>query len=315
MAAGKWIAGLTATTPLPEAAHLVLGARLQVVRDYLSLALRTPEKDTEYIHQLRVGARRANAAVRIFQKCLPKKVYKFLQRRLRDVRRGAGAARDWDVFLAGLSQRLQDAPHHHRGLDYLVGHALAQRLLAQDTLNQAVAGDAAALDDAMAAVLAAVRKPRHNGKILLDQARSALLHLLDTLAEAAAGDLSDYVQLHQVRIQAKRLRYGMEIFASCFAEEFQTVHYAAVEEMQDILGLANDSHTAWQRLADLRHHLQTMLPQLWEHYAADIDELILFHQQRQAEHRLHFEEWWHSWQEAGGQDALRALLENARTAA
>jgi CHAD domain-containing protein len=315
VAAGKWIEGLTASTPLPEAARLVLGTRLEVVRDYLELALRQPEKDTEYIHQLRVGTRRANAAVRIFQDCLPKKVHKDIKRKLRDVRRGAGEARDWDVFLAGLRQRLHDAPHNHCGLDYLAGHALAQRLLAQENLEHAVDDDATSLDELIALTLEAIRKPRHNGEVLIELARPTLLRLLDSLKEATACDLNDYVQLHQVRIQAKRLRYGMEIFAGCFAEEFQTVHYAAVEEMQDILGLANDSHVAWQRLSDLRQHLQTMLPQLWQRYATDIEELILLHQQRQAEQRLHFEEWWRGWHESGGHDALRQLLENARAAA
>ena len=63
MAEGKWISDLMATTPLADAARLTLGVRLEVVRDYLQQALHQADKDPEYVHQLRVGTRRAVAAL------------------------------------------------------------------------------------------------------------------------------------------------------------------------------------------------------------------------------------------------------------
>src|SRR5207244_2764377 len=93
---GKWISGLSASTPLVDAARRVLTIRLEVVRDYLSLALREPDKDPEYVHQLRVGTRRAGAAVEIFSLCLSGKAYKAARKQLRRLRRAAGEARDWD---------------------------------------------------------------------------------------------------------------------------------------------------------------------------------------------------------------------------
>src|SRR5215831_7032142 len=99
MAEGKWISDLAAETPLVDAARRVLSIRLEVVRDWLGLALREPDKDPEHVHQLRVGTRRAGAALEIFAPCLPEKVYDAARRHLRRLRRAAGAARDWDVFL------------------------------------------------------------------------------------------------------------------------------------------------------------------------------------------------------------------------
>ena len=55
MADGKWITGLTAATPVADAARRVLAVRLEVVRDYLPLALHAAARDPEYVHQLRVG--------------------------------------------------------------------------------------------------------------------------------------------------------------------------------------------------------------------------------------------------------------------
>ena len=102
MADGKWISDLTRETPIADAARRVLSVRLEVVRDYLRLATREPDKDVEHVHQLRVGTRRAGAALNIFSLCLPEKVYRNARRYLRRIRRAAGQARDWDVFLEEL---------------------------------------------------------------------------------------------------------------------------------------------------------------------------------------------------------------------
>src|SRR5690348_13755555 len=105
MVQGKWISALKPETPVEAAARHVLFARLEVVKDYLPRAALEADKDIEYVHQLRVGTRRADAALRIFADCLPKKSYRRGRRRLKRIRRAAAAARDWDVFLAELLER------------------------------------------------------------------------------------------------------------------------------------------------------------------------------------------------------------------
>ena len=67
MADGKWVPGLSADMPVAEAAAKVLAARLEVVQRYLPLAVRNSAANIEYVHQLRVAARRTGAALRIFR--------------------------------------------------------------------------------------------------------------------------------------------------------------------------------------------------------------------------------------------------------
>src|SRR5919202_521205 len=123
--AGKWISDLTGETPVVDAARRALAVRLEAVRDHLGLALRQPDKDPEHVHQLRVATRRAGAVVEIFALCLPGRVYTEVRKQLRRIRRAAGAARDWDVFLAGLAeQRAQGKRSHRAGLEFLSGYAL-----------------------------------------------------------------------------------------------------------------------------------------------------------------------------------------------
>src|SRR6266849_6032966 len=110
MADGKWISELTAETPLADAARRVLMMRLEVVHRFLPLAVREAAKDPEYVHQLRVGTRRAGAALVIFKDCLPAKIYKKARKELKKVRRAAGQARDWDVFVLALAERQRQLP-------------------------------------------------------------------------------------------------------------------------------------------------------------------------------------------------------------
>src|SRR5262249_20912850 len=73
MADGKWIPDLTPATPVVDAARRALALRLESVREGVGHVLRAPARDPEPIHQLRVGTRRAGAALTIFRQCLPDK--------------------------------------------------------------------------------------------------------------------------------------------------------------------------------------------------------------------------------------------------
>jgi CHAD domain-containing protein len=150
--------------------------------------------------------------------------------------------------------------------------------------------------------------------MLVELARPVLGDLLRQLEQAAGRDLGDYDNLHQVRIAGKRLRYAMEVFANCFAPAFKGIYYPAVEEMQEILGRANDSHVACRRLRGLAGKLQESLPAAWKRYRATIEKMLYFHKQRLPEERQRFEEWWRQWQESGGEAAFTALVRVPETA-
>jgi CHAD domain-containing protein len=313
MSDGKWITDLKARTPLANAARHVLTVRLEVVRDYLPLALHDPDKDIEHVHQLRVGTRRAAAALRIFSVCLPEKTYDEARWQLRKVRRAAGRARDWDVFLETLTAwQEQHGDKHRPGVDYLTGHALAHRALAQIDLAVAAAHYPFTFDRFIAETVAAVHRPRQpQQRHLIDLARPLLSDLLRDLDQAAARDLDNYENLHQVRIAGKGLRYAMEVFVDCFAEPFRNVVYPAVEEMQEILGRANDSYVADRRLTELRDRLRAVRPGDWKRYRIGIEELLRHHRQRLPLERKQFQIWWQRWLDAGIEASLAGLLRTA----
>jgi CHAD domain-containing protein len=314
MADGKWISELTAETPVVDAARRVLLVRLEVVRHCLPLAVRESQKDVEYVHQLRVGTRRAGAALRIFRDCMPGKIFNKARRSLKQIRRAAGDARDWDVLLVTLSEKVNGAPAAQRpGLDFLIGYTVAQRATAQTQLEQTGPEYPFALERVLADTVGAVDSPAHpsRGPKLVNLARPLLTGLLQELNEAAGRKHEEYEQLHRVRIIGKRLRYAMEVFADCFAPPFRDEIYPTIEEMQQILGDANDSHVAAQRLTALRETLKAAWPADWKRVRPGIEGLLRFHRQRLPRERKRFQMWWKRWQTLGTKQAFEALLNGA----
>lgn len=309
MADEKWISGLQGDMPAHRAAHEVLALRLGVVRDRLPAAVFHADDDVEHVHQLRVGTRRAGAALNIFADSLPSRLFNQARKSLRTLRRSAGEARDWDVFLEMLQTRLnRSAPKQRRGLDFLLGFAHGERVLAQDHLHQAYDAKAEKFGTRVDQVLHALEIARPGGPTLSELAVPMLTRLLRELHTAARGDLTHYEALHQIRILGKQLRYAMEIFESCFASEFRQHYYPAIVEMQDILGLANDSHVASQRLGSLRMRLMRTQPRQWPQYQPGVETLLRLHERRLPEQRRKFEKWWQDWLQSGAEEAFAALV-------
>jgi CHAD domain-containing protein len=311
MAEGKWFRDLKPETPVEEAARHVLFVRLQVVKDYLPRAALEADEDIEYVHQLRVGTRRADAALRIFAGCLLKKTYRKAHRRLKRLRRAAGAARDWDVFLLELLGREQKADARHRGgLDFLIGYALGQRRAAHAELEAVYHEEDPSFETFLIHTIEAIRSPDAEASpaILVDLARPMLFDRLKELELAALADFRDYAQLHQVRIAGKRLRYAMEVFADCFDPAFRDTIYPHIEQLQEILGRANDSHVAAERLIDLRERLQRICPTAWPRLQPGFEQLLRSHQRRLPQERNRFLKWWSQWHPAGSEAVMTSLL-------
>jgi CHAD domain-containing protein len=312
MADGKWIEDLRPDMPLHVAASKVLKVRLEVVRDALPPALHEADRDPEHVHRLRVATRRADAAVKIFRSKLPESDFHSVRKRLRHIRRAAGEARDLDVFVFELIERQASRPASERpGLDFLIGLAFGQRSGAQPHLLK-IAGDPRDGDVGdLAKATADAVTAGENEPTLVQLARPMLASLLHRLEEATRADLTDYARLHQVRIAGKRLRYAMEIFAGCFAAEFRLAVYPQIEEMQEILGRANDSHVAVQRLLAVRERLQKTTPDEWKRARVGVEGVLRFHRLRLPTERRRFLAWWKRWGTSTGAEFMRLLSPDA----
>lgn len=276
MADGKWIAGLTPEMPVADAAQVVLAARLAVVRHFLPLAVEKPHEDAEYVHQLRVGTRRTGAALRVFAGALPRKHLKDAKRVLRALRRAAGDARDWDVFLASLPDAKPLAPAPAKpALDFLTGYAFGERTAAQQRLASAAVEVGPHFEEVCAELPGRARAPEGDGAPAN----------FGVLAAAQLGDLfrefnamveenpTTPEALHALRIVGKRVRYAIELFAGCFPPALKETVYPEAERVQEVLGNVQDAAVGTERLRCIRTTVRAVMPKQLTRVRKGIDGL------------------------------------------
>ena len=269
MSDGKWVSGIALDTPAVDAAQTVLAARLDVVKHYLPLAVEHAYEDREHIHQLRVSTRRAGAALRAFAPYLPRKRLAGIKRSLRTIRRAAGDARDWDVFLEDLPNiRALTTESGKPALDFLLGYALAERVRAQTQLVEVAARIVEEFREQGQTLASYLQQPDtpetaatfgELGESHLTQA----FQRFNAEVEAALGSSEDLHLLHQLRIHAKRLRYAIEIVSECFTAPLRHDLYPALEEMQSLLGIWHDATVRLEWLEGIRVHTQAVSPVEW----------------------------------------------------
>lgn len=300
MADGKWIPSLRADTPLTLAARVALRARLEVVRTSLGLTLCEPWSDPEHVHKLRVGCRRAVATLKLFSQFLPGRTYRAGRRGLRQLRRTAGVARDWDVFLQTLSARRGRSTKGN----FLFAYALGQRVAAQGILESAAGEFPDGFEPFAQEIVALVDEPEtRSGLTLVDLGRPVLAELLADLQRSLNRSNGNLDHLHQVRIVGKRLRYSMEIFGYCFPAPFRERVYPTVETLQEILGRVNDSRVAIHNLQMLLERLHASAIPGQKRNEKEVNEFLRFHQRRLPREVGRFQKWCKSW-DAGGTERL-----------
>jgi CHAD domain-containing protein len=159
-------------------------------------------------------------------------------------------------------------------------------------------------------VLAAIRKPAANqgARRLIDVARPLLADLVKQLEKAAGNKPKSFEKLHRLRIIGKRLRYAMEVFAGCYPPKFRDKLYPMVEEMQEFLGEAIDSHVASENMASLKKSLRSTQPAVWKQCQPAFQEVIGEYQRRWRQEGGQLLAWWKRWQKSGASEAFASLL-------
>ena len=230
--------------PVSELARRIIGQRLSRVARLLPRAANQPEKDIEYVHDLRVGARRATAALQMFAPCLPPPTYKEMTSVLRRVRRAAGPARDLDVIGERLS-RLAVAGGTTPRLAIAIDRIRRRRQRAQAPLVKAYKRALKRSFKSKARDLPALVQWNGDGPEpdLRGWAGSALHPVLDRFVARSSVDLTDTKALHRMRIAEKGVRYSLEVLGEPLGQPVDRVA-PILHELQQRLGEINDHDTA-----------------------------------------------------------------------
>lgn len=238
---------LLPNAPVSETARLILRQQLaSLLHHSQNLARR---EDAEDVHQLRVSTRRLRAASALFAGSLDASAMKPFARALRTAGRVFGHVRDLDVLLEKLcSHHAQLPAPQQSGLDSLIAYFQHQQTAARVTALQYLHGI-----DHQAFVLefgAFLMQPPPSAStwphpVLACDAAPQLIY--GRLAEVRAflphlqnASLSD---LHDLRIDFKKLRYALDFFRPLLGAELKTV-ISALKQIQDVLGDLNDADVA-----------------------------------------------------------------------
>ena len=200
--------------------------------------------DPEYVHDMRVAARRMRAALRIFRGALPPDFVERADRELRHYFANMGRVRDLDVGLALLRSRIpkDDAAGAAAWIERLerrrkrawnrmlrdFGSPRYDRFLG--FMERALASDPPVGAEAPCAEQ---RVGDHAPRIL----RRAFRKALDSAFALDVG--SPESDFHAVRIRFKKLRYAVEFFADLRPRATRKLG-AELAEIQDVLGEFQD---------------------------------------------------------------------------
>ena len=228
--------------PIGQVAAETLRTRLDAVWD----ELRAAGSDTvapEHVHGLRVATRRTLAAFDAFASLIPAKRRAWFEKRLRRLRRVAGDARDLDVLTDRLNQD-GAARARSRLIAMLSKQRVTSRLPIREQFERLVEQD---WPSRVERLVASVRGRRRRAGYRTF-ARRRLKPMVDAFFARADRRLRDGGDMHAVRIEGKKLRYALEIFAAALPPRGRDRCEQALERLQRTLGRFTDHAAAADRL-------------------------------------------------------------------
>ena len=244
---------------LSDAIALVIGHLTDVILHWLPLA--RSDALPEPVHQSRVAVRRLRSALPLFRRATPDAPFSALASELKQLATRLGAARDWDVFLGGTGDAVGLAFDGDKRVASLLAAAIRKRAAAYAALEAYLRGDAWHGLSLRLAMLPTVRPWQETQdaaqleQLAAPAADFAVMALRRQRKRAlVAGE--DFAALappalHEVRKQAKRLRYSSEFFSPMFNGKAVRRFVEKLVDVQEALGALNDGSVASVLMAEL----------------------------------------------------------------
>ncbi|MDB4976628.1 MAG: hypothetical protein JWN48_4969 [Myxococcaceae bacterium] len=202
------------------------------------------DRDPDFTHQLRVGARRARVVLRLFRRPIGKARARVIEHDLRWIFRLLGELRDRDLLLHEVVDPLS-TDEVMPSLELLAGELGRERKLAARSVKRALRSKR------YARLLLSLRALQHEVASLDGQDKAARkwakkrlderLHAVLSQRDAALGP--DELARHQLRKELKKLRYAAELVRSLWSKKKVKHFLAQMEALQDTLGALNDVAT------------------------------------------------------------------------
>src|SRR5438876_8513749 len=198
--------------PAPGAAHRIA---LSLLDAATAARERLPDTgDADALHDFRVAMRRLRSTLRAYQPQLEALVPAKLWRRLRDLARATGEARDVEVQISWLERQRNELPAARRaGVPWLLSRLTQRRERAYQDIRERIAPKFDRLARRLRRALGSVPPP---DATLPASLASLIAHLLEDQGSdleqrlALIRSPANHAEAHAARIRVKRARYLLE---------------------------------------------------------------------------------------------------------
>ena len=223
-----------------------------------NLAAAIDGQTPEGVHQVRVSLRRFRSALSLFKKYIPETQRTALNGEAKWLLTQLGPVRDLDVFIQTLAKPFAEKVSEDARIALLIRAARDERAkthtAAAAALTSKRAGRFAARVDAWLSGRGwRVEDVRDGRKEQAEEfARKRINRRLRKLL-AEYGDVADLSvnERHELRIAAKKVRYGLEFFGALLPSKRTDHLSSALKQLQDCLGHLNDIDVADRTIAAL----------------------------------------------------------------
>ncbi|MFJ1209676.1 CHAD domain-containing protein [Burkholderia pyrrocinia] len=211
--------------------------------------------DPEFVHQMRVALRRLRTLMRFFPLFADRQWRDTLGVDLRWLAALLGTVRDWDVFstesLPALIAADGGGADWNGTLDAARAQSMAARVELRHALHSARYARLTLGWLEWLSVLALPPAEAGDAPSLRRHATKRVRRLFGHLYASPSLTSLDTAARHQVRIDAKRLRYALEFFASLASRRTRNETIKTLARVQSVLGESNDTMVALQHLEQL----------------------------------------------------------------
>ncbi|QYZ70009.1 CHAD domain-containing protein [Neotabrizicola shimadae] len=228
-----------------DAAVAIIAAQLPIVRGSEDGII--ADHDSEFLHDYRVALRKIRSVLSLFKGALAEGQTAELKRRFSSLMAPTGRLRDLDVYLLERQTYYGRLPSSlHRGLD--AKFALLERArtterarLVRHLRSAAYDAEVTALSDLFQGRNGLLPGPRADAPAH-DYASALIWKRYRRIAARAAaiGPQNGDEEIHDLRIECKKLRYLMEFFGPLFPRDEFRALLRPLKALQDNLGLVND---------------------------------------------------------------------------
>jgi putative phosphoesterase len=202
-------------------------------------------KDRECVHKTRVGSRRLRAAMPLFQYCFPQKTFKKWLKQIKKVTCLLSQARDLDVQIEFIENYIKQKPQDKKWLNLLLVDHKDFRKKVQTSVVEGLEKLKATF--VLQEISSFCKETITAQPISLDSTgvlEKAHWHICFRLDDFLSNEKFVHLENenkkhHEMRINAKKLRYTMEFFAPLYEYKLKK-EIETIKTYQDILGEKHD---------------------------------------------------------------------------